>query len=597
MTAPQAPVTLTAMPSLILQRKWHFSDADPKEINTLAQRSGVPPLIARLLIQRGFQEPDAVTRHLTPSLQFLNDPGLMQDMDRAVDRLVEAVAGREPVVVFGDYDADGITAAALLARFFEGLRLPICVHLPHREHEGYGLNSEAIRKLAYEGCHLLVTVDCGISNHEEIALSNELGMDVIVTDHHEPPPVLPPALAVVNPKRLDCPFPFKEMAGVGVAFNLVRALRRRLHSLGHWTSDELPNLKAYLDLVAIGTIADVVPMIGDNRVLTRVGLEVLDEERSPGIRALHSCCGLKHPCTAKDVAFRLAPRINAAGRMAHADTAWRLLTTNDEAEAVRLADTLDRLNLERKIEEARILKEASAQVKELGAQPGYVLTSHGWRRGVVGIVASRLIELLARPTILLALEGEEAHGSGRSPEGLNLYKALASCSEHLTAFGGHKAAAGLHLSATDIGAFTKAFHRALTAATAGRDLTPRVQVDGHASVTDLMNPVFQRLYAMLEPFGAGYPEPLLAISGSNVCRRRIVGERHLKLHLAANPQDLPALDLMAWGLAERIDMPWNALELACRPYINRWNGQQRLELHLEDARPEGAHDTIVGVDT
>lgn len=550
----------------------------------LARTVDIPPMVARFLYLRGLRSPEAAAAHLSPTLQSLSDPFRLADMEPAVDRLVRAVAAGEPVAVYGDYDADGVTATALVAGFLRNLGLPVRTYLPHRREEGYGLHLEPLRELAAAGVRLLVTVDCGIANPEEVAAAGELGMDVIVTDHHEPPPHLPRALAVINPKRPGCRFPFKHLAGVGVAFNLVRALRQRLHERGHWGGAPPPNLKAELDLVALGTLADVVPLLGDNRVLVRVGLEVLGATRRPGVRALMEVAGLSGTPTARDVAFRLVPRLNAAGRMDHAGAALDLLLAASAGEADPLARRLHELNQERQAEEAAILREALGLAAGQADRPALVLAGDGWNEGVVGIVASRLVDQLGKPVILLARRGGECRGSGRSPEGLDLFEALSRCAEGLTAFGGHTAAAGIRLPAAHLPAFTERFQAVVAATLEATGAAGRLVLDGPATVEELADPVFGRFFDLLAPFGPGYHEPLFLLRGFELQQKHVVGERHLKLRIGAPNPPGGALDLLAWGLGEKLSLPWDRMELACHACMNEWNGRRRLELRLKDAR-------------
>nr|HDM99758.1 single-stranded-DNA-specific exonuclease RecJ [Deltaproteobacteria bacterium] len=577
------------MSSFILEKPWDFASLNTLVIEELAKKSGIPDIIAKFLYQRGINTPEAVSQHLSPTLKSLSDPWKMKDMDKAVDRLVEAVARKEQVAVFGDYDVDGITSSALIFEFLEDLGLKATVYIPHREKEGYGLNGEALRNLASRGYRLLITVDCGISDNEAVALAGELGMDVIITDHHEPPDSLPIASAVLNPKRPDCAFAFKELAGVGVAFNLVRALRHRLYELGHWNGTQIPNLKKYLDFVALGTVADVVPLLGDNRILVRAGLEILAGCDRPGIKALKALCSLDSGVTSKDIAFRIAPRINAAGRMAHADKAFKLLVTKDGSKAKQLAAELHLLNQKRQTEENKILNQALGKIRLLEKQTAYVLSSPEWKKGVIGIVASRLVEQLHRPVILLSMDGDEAHGSGRSPEGINLYESLCACSGHLSSFGGHMAAAGISLPSDSIEVFCKAFQKVVASILEQTDVCPRLMVDCTACIEELIDPGFPRFYEYLEPFGAGYPPPVFAVRNFSVMRSTVVGNGHLKLSLTPrsgikNTFNRGSVDLVGWGHGDKIDLPWDELELACRPCINVWQGRKQLELRLKDIR-------------
>lgn len=576
------------MKSIILGKPWQFDTVDQALVNDMAHKADMPQVIARLLCQRGINSLEIAEQHLNPTLASLSDPWRMADMERAVDRLVMAVATRERVVVFGDYDTDGVTASVLMSQFLSGLGLDVIIHIPHRVHEGYGLNIDSIRHFDTIGVGLVVTVDCGISNYNEIAFAAGLGIDVIVTDHHEPPAHLPPALAVLDPKRPDCRFSFKEIAGVGVAFNLVRALRSRLHSLGHWKNGDIPNLKNYLDLVAIGTVADMVPLMGDNRIMVKAGLEVINTKARPGIKALMKISGVHGLLGTKDISFRLAPRINAAGRLSHADEAFKLLATDDDRFAMRQAEKLNAINHQRQTEELVILNEAQGIINGLGERAGYVIYSRNWNKGVIGIVASKLMEQLRRPVILLAIEDNTAHGSGRSPEGLNLHEALSECSEYLTAFGGHKAAAGLHLTLDRLDPFIRAFENAITSRIARLDLQPRLKLDCPISMEELTSKRFQYFFEMLEPFGPGYPAPVLAVNNFNIHSSQVVGKGHLKLTLvpitSSGVPNGAKMELIGWGCGDKAELKWEGLELACTPYIAVWQDKKRLELRLKDAR-------------
>ncbi len=554
-------------------------------IKDLSRQTGAPELITVFLYHRGLKTPEDITNHLDPALNSLNDPWSMADMDRAVDRLLKAISCREHVAVFGDYDADGVTSSALLYLFLQELGIKTTVYIPHREKEGYGLNEQGIRELSSRGCSLLITVDCGITNADEITLARSLHMDVIVTDHHQPPEKLPEAAAVLNPKRKDCAFPFKELAGVGVVFNLVRALRTKLYRAGHWNKGRVPNLKSYLDLVSLGTIADIVPLFEDNRILTKVGLEVMNTGGRTGMAALKKICGISGEIKSTDVAFRLAPRINAAGRMDDAMKAFNLLVTPDAQEATRLAQELHRLNQERQNQEGKILRQAAKMAREMGDQPAYVLASPEWKKGVVGIVASRLVDQMARPVLLLCLEGDLAQGSGRSPDGQDLYELLCACSNHLAGFGGHRSAAGLRLAASCLDDFSQAFLEAVKIQSKGESVARGIDVDCQINLEEIKDPAFIDFFELLEPFGEAYKEPVFNLNGFEVAASRIVGNNHLKLTLTSRTGETgPAVELLGWSMGDKQDLPWTSLELACTPFVNTFRGQRRLQLQLKDAR-------------
>ncbi len=569
-------------------RVWRLPRLHCQEIEDLARGLRLPPFIVRFLYHRGFRDRDSIIAHLTPTLASLNDPFTMKDMERAVERLVQAVQGREPVAIFGDYDVDGVCGAALLHLALRELGLHTRVYIPHRVKEGYGLNKEAIHRLHNDGVRLILTVDCGVCDREEVELAASLGMDVIITDHHEPPAELPRAVAVVDPKRRDCPYPFKGLAGVGVAFNLVRAVRNRLFStIGQ--EDSAPNLKKYLDLVALGTIADMVPLLSDNRILVRAGLNVLASTPRVGLRALKEVAGISSagPITTTDVGFRLGPRINAAGRMAHAEEAFRLMVTEDPVQAQDIAARLHGLNSSRQTLEASTLKEARAMVEAMGDRPAYVLWSADWSQGVVGIVASKLVEAYGKPVILLADMGTVAKGSGRAPEPFDLYRALTSCSDLLMGFGGHRAAAGVTVSSQAKEEFRARFEQAVEEQLSCPSERPSWLVtDGRMGVEAFCDSGLTSLLSLLEPYGVDYPEPLVAVNRFSVVRRKAVGGgRHMRLILA--PTSGPAngtVALMGWRHGDKVNLPWERMELICSPYINTYQGVSRVNLELRDAR-------------
>ena len=579
------------MSSLILNQKWNIAQAERSAVETLAREAGIPESLASFLALRGISSPDQALDHLSPRLAILSDPRLMKDMDRAVERLCIALDRGDKIGIFGDYDADGVTASALLHLFFREIGIETEVYLPHRETEGYGLNRQGIDWLASRGCSLVITVDCGITAVEEVRYASDSGIDMIITDHHQPGDVLPDAVAVLDPKRPECEFPFRELAGVGVAFNLARAFRARLYESGFFSSTTLPNLKKYLDLVAIGTVSDVVPLLGENRILVKTGLEVATVGRRPGVAALKKIASIIGDVDSMHLAFRIGPRINAAGRMDHARAAFDLLVTGDEREAARIASGLDALNVQRQGEERLILQEALRQIEEMGPQPAYILAAESWRRGVVGIVASRIMEKVCRPVVLLSVDGDEAVGSGRCPDALDLHGLLSECAHCLQRFGGHRAAAGMKLSAADIDRFRQAMASACERRLAQVDLTPALSLDARVTVDQLMQPAFAEMYQQLEPFGAGYTAPLFALHDFSVKSAKIIGKGHLKVILANGPgaaRGISGVEIVGWGHGDKLDLPWEQLEVACEPGINVWNGRRTLQLRLMDARMNGA---------
>ena len=559
---------------------WEVAFIDEANIKVLCRELGLPPLLAHLLVRRGVKDPEEAFRHLNPRLAHFASPFLLPDMEKAVRRLEQAVKQREKIAIYGDYDADGTTGAAVLYLFLRELGLEPVVIFPHRERDGYGFHPQYLSVLKEQGVKLIVTVDCGITAHEACRLARELGLEVIITDHHEVPPELPPALAVVNPKRPDSAYPYRELAGVGVAFSLVRALRQRLYEKGFFAR-EVPNLKRYLDLVALGTIADIVPLTGENRLAAYFGLQELSETKRPGLCALKEVAGLKGPVGTTEVIYRLAPRINAAGRMKEARLAFELLVTDDPSRAQELAAELHRLNGERQRLEEQILRAALRQIEERLSPErwAYVLAGEDWPLGVIGIVASRLQEFLYRPVILLSQGEELLRGSGRSIPEVNLYRCLESCREHLLAFGGHPAAAGLKLSPENLDDFVRAFEESVAQELAGKPPVPKLTLDAWVRVKHLLDPRFIEGYLRLGPFGPGYPEPLFALRGFEIRRPTIVKERHFKFFLW---QEGASLEAICFCFGQ--EMPQKVAALAGSLDLTEFQGRQYLQLRVRDLK-------------
>ena len=561
---------------------WVTAPVDRPLLEHLSRELGLPPLLLHLLVTRGLRDPQEIYRHLNPKLSHFADPFLLPDMEAAVARLIQAVKNREKVAIYGDYDVDGTTGAAVLYLFLKELGLEPLVVFPHRERDGYGLHPHLIPPLAEQGVKLLVSVDCGITAHEACQLARELGLEVIITDHHEVPETLPPALAVINPKRKDSRYPFRELAGVGVAFALVRALRQALFKAGFFGNQPPPNLKRYLDLVALGTIADIVPLLGENRLLARFGLTELERTSRPGLKALKQVAGLEEgPLDTHAVLFRLAPRINAGGRLKEAALAFELLVTPDASRAEALAAELHRLNAERQRLEEKILKEALAQIEEkFGPERfAYVLKGADWPLGVIGIVASRLQENLYRPVILLSVSEGLARGSGRSIPEVNLYRCLANCRAHLEAFGGHPAAAGLKLSPEKIDEFTAAFEEAVRRELTHHPPRKKLLVDAWVRLKHLLEPAFLEHYQKLSPFGPAYPEPLFALRGFEVRTASLMKEKHLKFYLWQEGLGLPAIYFRYQEAP-----PKEIRALAGSLEISSFQGRQYLQLRVRDLK-------------
>jgi single-stranded-DNA-specific exonuclease len=565
------------------ERRWTERESDPHDTDRLAQDCAIPPLLARLLVNRGICDPGSAARFLTPSLAEIHNPMLMLGMERATERLARAASRGERVCVYGDYDVDGVSSVALLISFFRGIGLDCFYHIPNRLEEGYGLSGEGIRSAADMKAAVIVTVDCGITAVTEAELCTSLGIDLIVTDHHTPGAVLPSAYAVLNPLQPGCPFPCKTLAGVGVAFNLLIALRGKLRAEGYFEKREEPNLREYLDLVALGTVADIVPLGDQNRIFVSYGLRELTNSVRIGMQALKRVAGVTGSVDCGMVGFRLAPRLNAAGRLEDAALGVELLLGNDPKKAAVIADELNASNAERQDIEQAILRDVLARIKEgsmLSTKKSIVLASEEWHPGVVGIVASRIVDLYHRPTILIALQDGNGRGSGRSIPSFHLHDALKACSEHLLKFGGHKYAAGLSIDETTLEAFVERFDAVADGLLAPEDMTPQLMIDAFLSPAEITLETTEMI-ASLEPFGMGNPAPVFAVRGARVAERRIVKERHLKLKLSLEGA---CFDAIGFNMA---DMPVvdGKVDAAFSLDVNSWNGKKSVQLKIRDIRP------------
>jgi single-stranded-DNA-specific exonuclease len=555
-------------------------------LEALGRALGLHPLAARVLASRGHADLEDARRFLDAKLTDLPDPFTMMGMAGAVDRIARAVEAGERIATYGDYDVDGVTSTVLLAGFLRAAGADVITYTPHRLVEGYGLNTGAVEKLAAGGVKLVVSLDCGITSVEEVRAAAALGVDTVVVDHHTVPVVLPAAVAILNPHQPGCAYPSKDLAAVGVTFMLVMALRRTLRERGRFTATRPePNLKEALDLVALGTVADVVPLLGANRILVRWGLEVIAKTRRPGLRALKRVAGIADgaPVTAGQIGFRLGPRINAAGRLDDAGRGVRLLLDADEAQARGLAEALDRENQARQEIERAMLEQALADAEAALSRGvrGLVLAREGWHPGVVGIVAARVAERFHRPAVLVGITDGVGKGSGRSIEGFHLYDALAACQGHLTRFGGHRHAAGVTIDPARLAGFREAFEAHAAAHLSDEDLVPRCRLDGWVLEGDLTHLAAEGL-EKLGPYGAGHPEPVFGLRAP-VGKARTVGaqQQHLKLVLGQG------FDAIGFGMGERLASCRGPVEAAFTLGFDDWDGLKRLQLRLRDVRPAG----------
>ncbi len=554
------------------------------------QGACVSPLVARLLAARGVTEADNIDAFLAPKLATLVDPLRLRGMAEAVAAILGALDQGERVTIHGDYDVDGITSAAILWRFLRQSGFEPHVFLPDRFVDGYGINAARVRELVAEGTRLFISVDCGTSAMEAITVARDLGAGFVVIDHHQlPDGPLPPATAFVNPHQPDCDFPDKRLCAAGLAFHLAVALRKALRERGHFTSRAEPDLRELLDLVALGTIADVVPLQGINRVLVAAGLERMEKSPHAGLRALMSVAGVSGRPTAVDVGYKLGPRLNAAGRLSHPMKSFELLATDDLEIAQQTAKAAHEENEARRQVERHIQAEAVAQAEtdltETPDRAALVLWDPGWHPGVSGIVASRIVERFHRPCAVIALVDGVGKGSLRSITGFDLVDGLRQCAEHLTQWGGHPHAAGLSIAPERLPAFREAFDQAARTRLRPEHFAPVLRHDGEVSLSE----VDERLVLDLDrlaPYGAANAEPLFVARDVRVMEARVIGKdkTHLRLVVA---QDGVKLSAVAFGLAEHAPEPGARLDVAFRPELNDYPKGQALTLQLRivDFRP------------
>jgi len=568
-----------------MARRWKLIPGQPEADHPLCRELGISPLLAHLLGSRAIATPAAAAAFLNARLsEHLRSPMLFRHMPVAAARVLRALQQNERIGIYGDYDVDGISGSAILVRFFRALGQDPILYIPHRLRDGYGVSEPGVRTLAAAGTRLMITVDCGGVSHREITLAADLGMDTIVCDHHQVSGTPLPAQAVLNPIEADAGFPFSGLCGAGVAFYLAMGVRVLLREAGY---TPLPDLRRYLDLVTLGTIADIVPLVEENRVLVKHGLRELMQTQSPGLVALKSVSGVSAVSTGV-VGFRLAPRLNAGGRLADATRAVELLVTTDASRAEQLAADLDQENRARQAIEHEILADALQQLErdpDFEHRRSIVLASDDWHPGVIGIVASRLVERYYRPTVLLAIDSSTAiaRGSGRSIRGLNLHAAFKTCAQHLEGFGGHHMAAGLSIRQEHIATFAEHFEAAVRAATGPQDFIPETTVDAELPFAEITDSLLQDL-ERLEPYGPSNPEPVFLSRDVKVLSRRTVGEKHLKLLLQQGERRLAAI---GFRMVEAAIEDGTRIDILYTPEYNDWNGSRSIELRLRDFRHPG----------
>ncbi len=568
------------MVDTIKDKRWIYKEPNKELVSRVSDEFDISDLLASVIINRGLSTNQDIKSFLKKDISGIHDPFLMMDMDKATRRIKNAVKNNEKITVYGDYDVDGVTSISIISKYLLGVKANFKCYIPDRIEEGYGINKKALDAIAEGGTSLLITVDCGITAVDEAKYAKGLGIDVIITDHHECKNEIPEAYAILNPKRPDCQYPFKELAGVGVAFKLIQALA------GEDKLEELIN--QYSSIVCLGTIADVVPLLGENRIIVRYGLDTIQSSGNKGIKSLIKVSGLTDKkISAGNIGFTIAPRINAAGRIGSAARAVKLFLTNNDNTASLIADELNKENINRQNEESGILEDVLKKIEieiDVSKKKILVVCGENWHHGVIGIVASRIIDKFHRPCILISLEGDYGKGSGRSIKGFNLFKALNECGDCLQKFGGHELAAGLTLERANITLLKEMLDKCADAELSEEDLIPRIAIDLEISSAQLTLDTAKELQ-ILEPFGMGNATPVFSMSDVEIASIRTVGAggKHLKLCLK---KDDVVVDAIGFSMGEK-DNDYHEgdfVDVAFSIDINIYNGREKLQLILKDIK-------------
>lgn len=567
------------------QMNWEYREAPEQQtVQELKQVLNINEILTGLLVQRGITTFEQAKLYFRPSIHHLHDPFLMKDMDKAVQRLSQAIQNNERIVVYGDYDVDGSTSVSLVYSFLRRRHRNLGYYIPDRYREGYGISEEGVRKAANQGTNLIIALDCGINAHNNIALANELGMNVIVCDHHRPKPELPPAHAILDPKQADCQYPYKELCGCGVGFKLLQGYCQA-SGMG-WEE-----LYEYLDLVAIATASDIVPITGENRVLAYHGLIKLGESSRPGIIALKEVAGLKDPLTITNIVFGIGPRINAAGRLEHAHRAVELLVCESMEKARKLADEINTHNTSRKQLDQNITSEAIRFIEEnenLQDAHSTVLFNEAWHKGVIGIVASRCIEAYYRPTIILTGSGDKAVGSARSVEGFDVFEAISACSELLDRFGGHTHAAGLTLPIANIAAFQQRFEEVVSETIEEESQIPVLSIDMPITL-DRITDKFYRVLHQMEPFGPANKEPVFVAENLSLAGKVwVMKDKHIKFDVQQQGNNR-RITAVGFGMRDNFEEMLNKgknFRMAFTVDENIYRGRSSLQLLIKDIKEQ-----------
>ena len=570
-----------------MKKEWQILTPDIQLVESLSKDIKCHPAIASILVNRRIFNAEHATNFLNTTLNHLSSPFSIKDMASAVDRIFSAILKKEKILIFGDYDVDGVTATSLLLKFFRRIDARVSYYIPHRNLEGFGLKKHHITDVALpREINLIITVDCGSDSHDAAETAKMSGIDIIITDHHMLSGTIPPAVAMVNPKRDPEPTGFGDLAGVGVAFHLLVCLRKKLRDADFWQNRKEPNLKKYLDLVALGTLADMVPLTRENRILTMTGIQLIRSTRRCGLNALIDVCGIdKHALDTDDIVFYIAPRLNAAGRMDHAAICVDLLTTRDVQRARKIAETLNRLNQDRRDIENKILIQIHNHLKknpDLLRKNTLVLSDRNWPIGILGIVAARIMKQFYRPVVLVTLSDGIGKGSARSIPGINLYKGLSACEDHIETFGGHSMAAGLKIRDENIEGFKTRFEHVVSRMADPLDFIPKITIDCRLDFADISDRFMDEL-ELLKPFGIGNHEPVFMTENVGIASAKQVGGRHCQMVLK---QDIGGTEKrfnsIQFNVDKHIINKKYFEKMAYRLRWNRWNGRKNIQIIVEE---------------
>lgn len=557
-----------------MKKKWEYYEQDKELVEQIAKKHNISTLLAKILINRNIVDEEEIKVFLNPKRNNFHDPFLMLDMDKAVDRIIKAIKNKEKIIIYGDYDVDGITSITVLKKFLSERGLEVDYYIPNRLEEGYGLNKEAIQEIAKKGYTLMITVDCGISGINEVEIANSLGIETIITDHHEQLDSLPQAYCIINPKRKDNTYPFRGLAGVGVVFKLIQAISIKLGL------DEKAYLK-YLDIVCIGTISDIVPLVDENRVIAKLGLMLVKVTKNIGLKELITQTGYSN-IDSSMVSFGIAPRINACGRMGKQEEALKLFITDDKNEANEITKKLNEYNIQRQEKEKNIFEQAIKKLENNNVEElnSIVLAGENWHNGVIGIVASRLTEKYFKPTILICIEGDEGKGSGRSIPGIDLHQALVESSQYLKKYGGHEMAVGLSLEKNKIEDFRKHFEEILKEKNV-KQILPVINIDCEITKKDLNKETIEQI-KLLEPYGEKNKPPLVVYKNLKITSIRALSEgKHLKIELKDGNENISAIGFNLGELSEEY-LIGDKVDIVGTLELNSYNGQERIQINLKD---------------